>query len=67
MEVINLKELLNQTIGEFEDKLDKKNLKIENSYKATIRFLWSSRLSERAANKLCIKRNKKLQTRYAQR
>ena len=29
MEVINLKELLNQTIGEFEDKLDKKNLKIE--------------------------------------
>ena len=29
MEVINLKELLNQTIGEFEDKLEKKNLKIE--------------------------------------
>ena len=29
MEVINLKELLNQSIGEFEDKLDKKNLKIE--------------------------------------
>ena len=29
MEVINLKELLNQSIGEFEDKLEKKNLKIE--------------------------------------
>lgn len=29
MEVINLKELLNQTIGEFEDKLEKKNLKME--------------------------------------
>ena len=29
MEVINLKELLNQTVGEFEDKLEKKNLKIE--------------------------------------
>ena len=29
MEVINVKELLNQTIGEFEDKLEKKNLKIE--------------------------------------
>ena len=29
METINLKELLNQTIGEFEDKLEKKNLKIE--------------------------------------
>ena len=29
MEIINLKELLNQTIGEFEDKLEKKNLKIE--------------------------------------
>ena len=29
MEVINLKELLNQTIGEFEDKLEKKNLKTE--------------------------------------
>lgn len=29
MEVINLKELLNQTIGEFEDKLEKKHLKIE--------------------------------------
>ena len=29
IETINLKELLNQTIGEFEDKLEKKNLKIE--------------------------------------
>ena len=29
IEIINLKELLNQTIGEFEDKLEKKNLKIE--------------------------------------
>ena len=29
MEVINLKELLNQSIGEFEDKLEKKNLKVE--------------------------------------
>ena len=29
MEVINVKELLNQTVGEFEDKLEKKNLKIE--------------------------------------
>ena len=29
MEVINLKELLNQSMGEFEDKLEKKNLKIE--------------------------------------
>ena len=29
MEVINLKELLNQTVGEFEDKLEKKNLKLE--------------------------------------
>ena len=29
MEIINLKELLNQTVGEFEDKLEKKNLKIE--------------------------------------
>lgn len=29
IEMINLKELLNQTIGEFEDKLEKKNLKIE--------------------------------------
>ena len=29
MEVINLKELLNQTMGEFEDKLEKKNLKME--------------------------------------
>ena len=43
------------------------NMKLENSYKATIRFLWSSRLSERAANKKKKKRNKKLQTRYAQR
>lgn len=31
-----------------------KNLKIENSYKATIKFLWNSRLSE--ADKLCEKR-----------
>ena len=29
MEIINLKELLNQTVGEFEDKLEKKNLKLE--------------------------------------
>ena len=29
MEVINLKELLNQMVGEFEDKLEKKNLKLE--------------------------------------
>ena len=29
MEVINLKELLNQSIGEFEDKFEKKKLKIE--------------------------------------
>ena len=29
IEVINLKELLNQTVGEFEDKLEKKNLKLE--------------------------------------
>lgn len=40
----------------------RKNMKLENSYKATIQFLWSSRLSERAADKLCIKKNKKLQT-----
>lgn len=43
------------------------NIKLESSYKATIRFLWSSRLSERAADKLCIKKNKKLQTGHAQR
>lgn len=29
IEVINLKELLNQAVGEFEDKLEKKNLKVE--------------------------------------
>ena len=29
IETINLKELLNQAVGEFEDKLEKKNLKIE--------------------------------------
>lgn len=29
METINLKELLNQTIGEFEDRLEKKNLKLD--------------------------------------
>lgn len=40
------------------------NLKIENSYKATIKFLWSSRLSETAADKLCEKKNKKLWTGY---
>ncbi len=36
------------------------NMKIENSYKATIKFLWSSRLSEAAANKFCKKKNEKL-------
>ena len=29
IETINLKELLNQTVGEFEDKLEKRNLKLE--------------------------------------
>ena len=40
------------------------NLRIENSYKATIKFLWSSRLSETAADKLCEKKNKKLREGY---
>lgn len=43
-----------------------KNLKIENSYKATIKFLWNSRLSEAEADKLCEKKNKKIQAGYDQ-
>lgn len=42
------------------------NLKIENSYKATIKFLWNSRLSEAEADKLCEKKNKKIQAGYDQ-
>lgn len=38
------------------------NMKIENSYKATIRFLWNSRLFRNSADKLCKKMNKKLET-----
>lgn len=34
------------------------NIKIENSYKATIRFLWNSRLFRTSADKLCEKRIK---------
>lgn len=45
----------------------RESMKLENSYKATIKFLWSSRLSERAADKLCRKKNKKLQTGHVQR
>jgi len=37
------------------------NIKIENSYKATIRFLWNSRLFKTFADKLYEKWNKKLQ------
>ena len=40
------------------------NLKIENSYKATIKFLWSSRLSETAADNLCEKKTKNLWAGY---
>lgn len=36
-------------------------LKIENSYKATVKFLWNSRLKEVEADKLCEKKNKKMQ------
>ena len=38
-----------------------KNIKIENSYKATLRFLWDSWLFRTSADKLCEKKNKKLQ------
>ena len=37
-----------------------RDMKIENSYKATIMFLWGSRLSEAVADKFCKKKNEKL-------